>query len=130
MIVEVKIYYPKNIRLILQGRTFQEAIDLIYNAEPFAKYSPLKMAFTATGEILFMDELAFSKYLAGEITQEDLIRLTECEDIYRNKYSITTPDHYTVDAGKTWKLKKHELSLATHPYITTPLDLEVFELID
>lgn len=130
MIVEVKIYYAKDIRLILQGRTFHEAVELIYQSSPFAKYTPLKMVFTSTGKLLFMDPLAFSKYIKGEITQAELIKLTECDDIYTNKHQVTTPDYFTVDAGKLWKLKKQELSLVGNEHITTPLDLKVFELVE
>jgi hypothetical protein len=130
MIVEVKVYYAKDIRVILQGRTFKEAMKLIWNAEPFSKYTPLKMVFTATGQLLFLDKQAYSMYIKGEITQEELIQLTVCDDIYQNKTEITTPDFYTVGPGNVWKAKKKELTLINHPEIKTPLDLEVFELIE
>lgn len=130
MIIEVKVYYAKDIRVILQGRTFKEAMELIWTAEPFAKYTPLKMVFTATGQVFFLDPLAHSKYAKGEITQEELLRLTGCDDIYRNKVEVRTPDFYTVPKGKIWLSKKKTLHLANHPNITTPLDLEVFELVE
>lgn len=130
MIVEVKVYYAKDIRVILQGRTLKEAMELIWIAEPFSKYTPLKMVFTATGQLLFLDPIAYSKYAKGEITQEELILLTECDDIYRNKVEVTTPDFYTVAPGKIWKSKNKILSLTQHPEITMPLDLKVFELIE
>lgn len=130
MIVEVKVYYAKDIRVILQGRTFKEAMEMIWTAEPFSKYTPLKMVFTATGLLLFLDRQAYSMYIKGEITQEELIQLTECDDIYQNKIEITTADFYTVAAGNVWKAKKKELTLINHSEISTPLDLEVFELIE
>ncbi|MDM1536384.1 hypothetical protein [Myroides odoratimimus] len=130
MIAEVKVYYAKDIRVVLQGRTFKEVMELIWTAEPFAKYTPLKMVFTATGQLLFLDPLAYSKYAKGEITQEELIRLTGCDDIYRNKKTFTTPDFYTVEKGNIWMARKKVLSLVDHPEITAPLDLEVFELVE
>lgn len=130
MIAEVKIYYAKNIRVILQGRTFSQAMELIWQTEPFSQYSPLKMVLTATGKVLYLDKTAFSKYISGEITQQDLIGLTQCDEVYRNKHQITTSDFYTVDAGKMWKLKQKTLHLAENEQIETPFDLQVFELVE
>lgn len=125
----VKIYYAKNIQLVIQDKTFSQAMEMVWKGAPFAEYEPLKMVILNTGQMLYMDKNAFSAYLAGDITQSELVKLTQCEELYRNKVEITTEDYYTVDAGNLWKLSNKRLTLVDSDYhITTELDLHVFEI--
>ncbi len=124
--VPIKIFYAKGIRVSLQNRSFNQAMQLIWVAEPFCNYDPLKMVFTATGKILFMDKNAFYAYLSGNLTQQELIELTECDELYRNKIDLEI-----VETGCLWKLTDKTLTLIDEDnFVQTDLDLEVFEVAE
>lgn len=127
---KVKIYYARNIQLVIQDKTFSEAMRMVWEGTPFKDYEPLKMVVINTGQMLYMDKNAFSAYLAGRITQAELVELTQCEELYRNKVEVTTADYYTVDVGHLWKLSNKTLTLVDCDYhITTELDLHIFEIV-
>lgn len=120
----IKIFYAKGIRLSMKDKTFNEAMNLIWGEPPFCEHEPLKMVFTSTGKILFMDKNAFHAYLSGNITQQELIELTECDELYRN-----TDEVLGWDKGHLWKASKNVLTLVSDDdYIETKLDLTLFEI--
>ena len=80
-IVAVKIFYAKGIRVSMKTKTFKEVVECLFGDSPFSKYEPLKMVFTSTGKVLFMDKNAFHQYLSGNITQQELVELTECDEL-------------------------------------------------
>lgn len=125
-VVAVKIYYAKSIRVSLKNRTFKEAMQLIWKSPAFCDYEPLKMVFTSTGKILFMDKNAFHQYLSGNITQQELVELTECDELYRN-----TKEVENIEIGHLWKATLNELTLVDDDqFVQTKLDLKVFEIVE
>jgi hypothetical protein len=46
-----------------------------------------------------------------EITQQELIELTQCDDLYRNTNDILTDDHIIIEKGYLWKANGHEVTL-------------------
>lgn len=129
--VKITVFYAKGIRLSLSQRGFREAMELVWQSPAFAHHTPqaLKMVFTTTGKMLFMDENAFNSYLSKEISMEELVQLTECDELYRNKVEILTDEMFTVETGHLWKAKKEVLTLVDSDSPgTTKLDLTKFEI--
>ena len=124
--VAVKIFYAKGIRVSMKNRTFKEAMHLIWDSPAFCEYEPLKMVFTSTGKILFMDKNAFNSYLSGTITMQELVELTECEELYRN-----TQDVQGIETGHLWKATLNVLTLISDDeFVQTKLDLTLFEVVE
>lgn len=122
----IKIFYAKGIRLSMKDKTFNEAMRLIWGEPPLSNHEPFKMVFTSTGKVLFMDKNAFHSYLSGNITQQELIELTECDELYRNTQEIMG-----LDKGHLWKASKNVLTLVDDDdYIETKLDLTLFEIAE
>ena len=84
------------------------------------------MVFTSTGKVLFMDKNAFHAYISGNINQQELIELTECDELYRN-----TDDVEGLDKGHLWKASQNILTLVSDDdYIQTVLELTLFEVVE
>lgn len=125
-----KIYYAKGIRLTLQHRKFSEAMKMIFIDNIAGDAQPLKLVFTSTGKMLYMDENSFHAYLRGDITQGELIELTEMDELYRNTSDIYA-NNTMVERGHLWKLSKSTLTLVDDDqYITHELDLAIFEAVE
>jgi hypothetical protein len=124
--VPIKVFYAKGIRVSMKNRTFKQAMQMIWGAEPFCHHYPLKMVLTATGKVLFMDQNAFLAYLSGQITQQELIELTECDELYRN-----TREVLGIERGHLWKASLNVLTLVSDDdYIETKLDLKLFQVVE
>ena len=126
-----RIIYAKGIRLSLKDKTFKEAMELVFRSSFANGAQPLKMVFTSTGKMLYMDKNAFEAYLNGTITMKDLIGLTEIDELYRNRKEVVSNENQTVDPGSLWKLKQKTLTLVDDDHhITHTLDLEIFEIAE
>lgn len=109
--LSVKIFYAKGIRVSMKNKTFQESMILIWKSPAFSDYEPLKIVFESTGKTLYADKAYFHSFLDGNITMQELIELTQCDDLYRNTNDITTEEGFTVDQGSLWKSNDKELTL-------------------
>lgn len=126
-----RIIYAKGIRLSMKDKTFKEAMQLVWKSSIAEGAEPLKMVFTSTGKMLYMDKSAFHAYLSGSLTMQDLIQLTEVDELYRNKVEVTSNEKVIVDAGSLWKLKQKTLILVDDDQnITHTLDYNVFEIAE
>ena len=129
--ISVKIFYAKGIRVSIKNKTFQEAMILIWKSPAFSDYEPLKIIFTSTGKTLYADKAYFHSFLDGNITMQELIELTQCDDLYRNTNDITTEDGFTVDQGSLWKANDKELTLIDDEnHITAKLNKLLFEIAE
>ena len=125
-IAVIKVFYAKGIRVHLKNRTFKEAMQLIWNSPAFCEHEPLKMVFTSTGKVLFMDRNAFHAYLSGNLSMQELVELTECDELYRNTQDVTG-----VETGNLWKASLNVLTLISDDeFVETHLDLKVFEIVE
>lgn len=130
-IVAVKIFYAKGIRVSMKNKSFQEAMILIWKSPAFSDYEPLKIVFESTGKILYADKAAFTSFLNGNITMQELIELTQCDELYRNTNDITTDDGFTVDQGSLWKANDKEITLIDDEYhVTAKLNKLLFEIAE
>jgi len=129
--VNIKVYYAKGIRVHLKNRTLKEALQLIFQSPTFSEYEPLKIVFEETRKTLYADKQAFLNYLRGENSLEDLVQLTQCEELYRNTKDFETKEGYTIDAGSLWKLENKTLFLIDDDNVcTTKYEISVFEIAE
>lgn len=124
-----RIIYPKGLRLSLKDKTFKEAMEMVWLSDIANNQEPLKMIFTSTGKMLYMDKNAFHTYLRGELTMPELVELTEIDELYRNKVDVISVEHIQVDAGSLWKLRQQTLFLVDDDQQAThKLDVAIFEI--
>ena len=129
--ISVKVFYAKGIRLSLKNRTFNEAMIFIWQSPAFKDYEPLKIVFTSTGKTLYADKAYFHSFLENNISMQELIELTQCDELYRNTNDITTDDGFTVDKGSLWKATDKELTLIDDDnHVTAKLNKLLFEIAD
>jgi len=129
--ISVKIFYAKGIRVSIKNKTFQEAMILIWKSPAFSDYEPLKIVFTSTGKTLYADKPYFHSFLDGNISMQELIELTQCEELYRNTKELLTDDNITIDQGSLWKANDKELILIDNDnYVTAKLNKLLFEIVE
>ena len=62
---------------------------------------------------------------------QELIELTQCDELYRNTNDITTDDGFTVDKGSLWKATDKELTLIDDDnHVTAKLNKLLFEIAE
>ncbi|WP_026730221.1 hypothetical protein [Flavobacterium denitrificans] len=128
--ISLKVFYAKGIRVTIKNKDFKEAMRLIWTSPEFNQHEPLKMVFESTGKILYMDKPAFMQFLDGNLTQKELIELTECDDLYRNTANLVI-NGAEIDSGSLWKVTNAEAVLVSDDdYITKQLDLNIFEIAE
>ena len=129
--ISVNVFYANGIRLSLKYRSFNEAMIFIWQSPAFKDYDPLKIVFTSTGKTLYADKAYFHSFLENNISMQELIELTQCDELYRNTNDITTDDGFTVDKGYLWKAKGKEVILIDEDnYATAKLNKLLFEIAE
>jgi hypothetical protein len=127
----MKVYYPKGIRVHISNRTLKEALGLIFQSRPFRDYEPLKIVFVETKRTLYADKQAFLSYLTDDISLEELLEKTQCEELYRNTKDFHSPEGYSVDAGYLWRLENKTLYLIDDDNIcATKFEISIFEIAE
>ena len=87
--------------------------------------------FTSTGKTLYADKACFHSFLENNISMQELIELTQCDELYRNTNDITTDDGFTVDKGSLWKATDKELTLIDDDnHVTAKLNKLLFEIAE
>lgn len=126
-----RIIYAEGIRLTLANKTFKEAMEIVWLSDIANNTQPLKMIFTSTGKMLYMDKNAHRAFLRGDITMQELIELTEVDDLYRNRIDVISNEQITVEAGSLWKCRKQTLILIDDDrQVTHKLNLDIFEQVE
>lgn len=126
-----RIIYPKGLRLTLKDKTFKEAMEMVWLSDIANHKEPLKMVFTSTGKMLYMDKNAHHAFLRGDLTKPELIELTEIDELYRNKTDVISNEKITVEAGSLWKLRTQTLILVDdEQYVTHKLNVDIFEIAE
>ncbi|MDO5636279.1 MAG: hypothetical protein Q4G18_03420 [Myroides sp.] len=126
-----RIIYPKGLRLTLKDKTFKEAMEMVWLSDIANHKEPLKMVFTSTGKMLYMDKNAHHAFLRDDLTMPELIELTEIDELYRNKTDVISNEKITIEAGSLWKLRTQTLILVDdEQYVTHKLNVDIFEIAE
>ncbi len=127
--LEAEILYNGGAKLHLKHKSFKEIVKFIVEKPGLQDYEPLQLKFS-TGKVLYYDKPAFLQYLEGNLEQPELVELTECEGLYRNKTQLVLEDGSEVDAGQLWKLQHEYLIMVDDDdYVSSGYDPNVFELV-
>jgi hypothetical protein len=108
--------------------TLMGAVEMISTNETLKKYYVLKLSLPDAGLILYFDDHAFLQYNQGDITYDELIERTQCDELYRNWLEINTGNDI-VEPGALWMLKGNTLTLIDEDrFISITFDKEAFEI--
>lgn len=103
-------HYTGAVTLKTTTKTFREAIVFVMKVPRFASHPPIKLVIESTQKTLYFDEDKFQAFLDGDLSQENLFNLTECDGMFRNKVDLVCGgievDHYSL-----WKLVKNKFIL-------------------
>jgi hypothetical protein len=125
----IEFIYPTGAKLSLNDKSFREAIKFVLNGQ-FIKNTPIKVVFPTTKKVLYFDDDYFRSYIQENITQEELIELTQCDGLYRNKAYLNLQGYGSIDAGALWKSQKGELFLIDRDdLVSTKYDVDLFQEI-
>jgi hypothetical protein len=62
---------------------------------------------------------------------QELIELTECDELYRNKRDLVHDGGLIIDAGSLWKATRQTLTLIDEDNdLQETLDLDIFEIVE
>ena len=103
-------HYTDAVTLKTTTKTFREAIAFVMNVPRFASNPPMKLVIVSTQKTLHFDEDKFQAFLDGDLSQENLFTLTECDDLFRNKVDLVCGG-IEVDKSSLWKLVKNKFIL-------------------
>lgn len=69
---------------------------------------PIKIEFLSTGKVLYAHKETFMAFLQKEISMEQLIESTNCDDVYRNVLPVYYQGH-EVEQGYLWIRHKNKM---------------------
>ena len=107
---QLKYHYLDGSTLTVTNKSLSVSIQIALRASENTKSEPIKVQFITTGKTLFFDKSKFLDFLAGNISNLDLIAATQCDGLFRNKVDIQT-NNQTIDAGALWKLCQNKYIL-------------------
>jgi hypothetical protein len=126
-IFSMQFIYTDSSILTITDKSFRAAIKAVLNEE-IIKVQPIKVFFTSTKKILYFDKQHFTSFINGDIDQPEIIELTECNGIYRNKVKLLTNTHEEIDPGTLWKRNGNRLQvISDDDYIPCEFIEDLFE---
>lgn len=127
----IEFQYPNGEKLTVTNKSFLESVKMVLNGKFDKIGTPIKVLFPTTKKVLYFDDDYFQSYLADNISQSELIELTECDGLYRNKEDRNDFKHPFVEKGALWKKQGDSMILIDRDqYISLEKgDLETFEEI-
>lgn len=91
---------------------------------------PIKIEFLSTGKVLYAHKETFMAFLQKEISMEQLIESTNCDDVYRNNSEILCNDG-VVENGYLWIRQKNKMVLVNNDdYVETKFNENQFYAIN
>lgn len=127
-IFAIEYIYANGEKLTVTNKSFTESVKMVLNGTFIKRGTPIKVFFPSTKKTLYFDDDYFRSYIQGNLDQAELIELTECDGLFRNKLEIETPKHPEIDPGSLWKKQGNHLILVDKDdYIEVPASgMELF----
>lgn len=98
----LQVVYSQRMKLTITDSSVKEAIKLLIETEPYSNYTPQTVTFKDQGKTLLFLTQPFKAFLAGDITEEQLIRELDITQFYRNIDQLLTDDEQVIDTGSLW----------------------------
>lgn len=108
--VDIKVYYGEGISLTLKGNSFIKSMLIAWGGVIGETQEPIKIEFLSTGKVLYAHKETFMAFLQKEISMEQLIESTNCDDVYRNNQEIVY-EYLIIDPGQLWLRHKNKMVL-------------------
>ena len=108
----LKYHFLGGITLETKEKDFFESVQFVQNIPQTATNPPIKLEVVSTGMQLFYDQNKFNAFVAGEISQYQLIAETQCDGLFRNALDIQLSKEESIDSGSLWYLKEGFFILA------------------
>lgn len=108
--VAVKVSYGDGISLTLKNNCFVKSMLIAWGGVIGETQEPIKIEFTSTGKVLYAHKETFMAFLQKDISLEQLIESTQCDDVYRNIQEINYLDTI-IDSRQLWKKIKNRIFL-------------------
>lgn len=127
-IFAIEYIYANGEKLTVTNKTFTQSVKMVLNGAFIERGTPIKVYFPSTKKTLYFDDDYFRSFIQGNIDQAELIELTQCDGLFRNKIEIETPKRREVEPGLLWQKQGNHLILVDKDdYIEVPADgLELF----
>lgn len=103
--------YANGDKLAVTNKSFTDALKMVLNGTFIKRGTPIKVYFPSTQKTLYFDDDYFRSYIQGNIDQPELIELTECDGLFRNKMEIETTKYPEIEPGSLWKKQGSHLIL-------------------
>jgi hypothetical protein len=128
-IFAIEYIYANGEKLTVTNKSFTESVKMVLNGTFIKRGTPIKVFFPSTKKVLYFDDDYFRQYIQGNLDQQELIELTECDGLYRNKIEIETKKFPEVEQGSLWKKQNnHFILIDKDDYIEVPdEDMRLFE---
>lgn len=110
-IEKIHFQYPKGQQLEVKDKSFTEAIKFVLNGNFGKVGTPIKITFPTTNKILYFDDDYFRQFIQGHLSQKEVIELTQCDGLFRNKEAVVTENNTTIDAHSLWKKEADNYTL-------------------
>jgi hypothetical protein len=128
-IFAIEYIYANGEKLTVTNKSFTESVKMVLNGTFIKRGTPIKVFFPSTKKTLYFDDDYFRQYIQGNLDQSELIELTECDGLYRNKIEIETKKYLEVEHGSLWKKQGNNFILIDKDdYIeVTAEDMRLFQ---
>lgn len=110
-IFAIEYIYANGEKLTVTNKSFTESVKMVLNGAFIKRGTPIKVYFPSTKKTLYFDDDYFRSYIQGNIDQAELIELTECDGLFRNKLEIDTKKYLEIEYGSLWKKQGNHLIL-------------------
>lgn len=128
--VDIKVYYGEGISLTLKGNSFIKSMLIAWGGVIGETQEPIKIEFLSTGKVLYAHKETFMAFLQKEISMEQLIESTNCDDVYRNNSEILCNDG-VFENGYLWIRQKNKMVLVNNDdYVETKFNENQFYAIN
>ncbi len=110
-IEKIHFQYPKGQHLEVKDKSFTEAVKFVLNGNFGKVGTPIKITFPATNKILYFDDDYFRQFIQGHLSQKEVIELTKCDGLFRNKEMVVTEKKAVIDPQSLWKKEADNYTL-------------------
>ena len=109
--ISLKFIFTDGSLLSVTDKSFRDAVAFVVKTKTIFNNEPFKIEFTKTDKVLYFNKNAFYAYLDNELSEPELLELTQCDGLYRNNTKLKTNTEEEIDKGSLWMLRNKFLYL-------------------
>lgn len=110
-LMHLKFIFQDHSLFEVKGKSFREAVAFVVKSKMVFNNEPFKVEFTKTNKVLYFNKSAFYAYFDNELSEPELLQLTQCDGLYRNNTKLKTNTNEEIDKGALWMLRDKFLYL-------------------